>query len=752
MKKITFKMLLAAIMMVLTVSVSAQEMTNTALDTPIIGAFKVVITAAPNMDTINGAVALAPGESAAWGDLSCIVRFNMNGFIDAHNGTGYALPGEDTLVYKGDSTYTVVITGNVYTNTFTAVVTGYNAMVDSVETDTVAKDYNFRKQTTLGLAYYVKSLQTDPTWGVPGGEIADQLVSVYSTKEAPITIVTDNQPVIDGDISDGFWDSYPSNSCSTPFGGAVSGPDELSGYWKAVATADTLFVMASVKDNDLNDNNGAPSWNTDGTHFYFGLLNDRNGMGANGEDPAKVFNQFYYAADGSQPEGGNCHATRHFLVANDTGYVVEAAFAWTDINKNGVDFTPENGTQFLMDVDLVSYNTDNQWNPKQMYWSSMENCWSNMDYAGQVELAQLDTTELVAARDSLQALVDAAVVGQENGEYLPSVVEAAQAAIDAANYVLENAVTQTDLDNATQAVYAAIDAFKPNNYPIDETKTVNDFLPVIDGDISEWVNAENHENTNHVGAGGSSLFAGSWKAIWTPDTLYVMAQVVDSSLTDNGGATWYTDGVHFYFGLLNDRNGNGANGEDAAKVFSQIYYTDTTAVTGGSVSPDKVALATTEDGYLIEAAYAWTTINRNNVDFTAEAGGKILFDVDFINFYAPNYPQELYWGSDQNCWVNMDHAGRMEFSPEAVAPNAIKEDVLNDNFTMYPNPVHNVLMLNNISNVNTINIYSISGKLISRISNSGNNAQIDVSNLPAGMYLIMMDTDKGSSAKRFIKK
>ena len=751
MKKTTLRMLIAIFMMVLTAgSISAQEMTNTQLETPIKGIFKVVIQATPNLDTINGAVALAPAESAAWGDLSCIVRFNMSGYIDAHDGTGYALPGADTLVYSADSTYTVTIMGSVYTNTYTAVVTGYNSVVDSVQSDTVAKDYNFRKATTTGLNYYVKSIQTDPTWGVPDGNINDSLVSVFSSKNGALTKV-DELPVIDGDITDGYWDNFSSNCNTTPFGGVVSGTDELSGYWKAVWTEDTLFVMANVKDNDLVDM-GAPTWYTDGVHFYFGILNDRNHMGANGEDPAKVFNQFYYAADGTQPEGGNCHATRHFLVANDTGYVVEAAFAWTDINKNGLEFNPANGTQFLMDVDLVSYNTDNQWNPKQLYWSSMENCWSNMDYAGQVELAELDTTMLVAARDSLQALVDAAVVGQENGEYLQSVVDAANAAIDEANTVLQTAVTQTELDNATADVYAAIDAFQPNNYPIAVIKTVENFLPVIDGDVSEWVNADSFENTIHVGAPGSSLFAGFWKAIWTTDTLYVMAEVSDTSLNDNGGATWYTDGVDFYFGLLNDRNGSGAQGDDPAKVFSQIYYTDSTPATGGSISPDQVALAVIDGGYVVEAAYAWSTINKNSVDFTPEADAKLLFDVDLVNFYAPNYPQELYWGSSQNCYFNMDKAGRAELSPEVVEPNAIKEDVLDDNFTMYPNPAHNMLMLGNIANVHTIDIYSITGKLMNRVNNSGSNAKIDVSGLPTGMYIVRMYTENGSAAKRFVKK
>ena len=831
MRNFTFKSWIIAAVLALSVNgVSAQEMTNTALENPVDGIFTAVIHAIPNMDTINGAVALATAESAAWGDLSAIVRFNKgSGNIDAHNGTTYALYDSTAIInYEGDSLYTITIMGSVFDNTFTAVVTGWDMETKAAVTDTVAKDFSFRKKVT-SLNYLVKAVQTDAAWGVPGGELKDSLVSIYTTKQTALAMVSEF-PTIDGDLSDGYWDNIEANLCGVSISKPVADDADLSGHWKAVWSADSLYIMATVADDSLFDN-GAPTWNTDGIHFYFGLLNERNGLGAgtNGTD-AKVFNQLYYTADGSNASGGNDLGPNFKIMANDTGYVVEVAYAWSRINSNSVDFTPENGAKLLLDVDLVDNDNDGWW--KELYWSSNTNCYGNMDFAGQVELAELDTTALAASRDSLKILIDAAVVGQDNGEYLQSSVDAANTALTSANNVLATAKSQTELDNATIATNNAIAAFKALDYPIATIKTVDGFLPSIDGDMSEWDLMDENVNTVEVGTPvtGNSDLAGYWKAVWTTDTLYVMADVQDSSLNDNGAATWNTDGVHFYFGLLNDRNDLGAKGHDTAKVFSQIYYTDSTASLGGNTSPTNVSLIKTEKGYAIEAAYAWSTINKNSVDFTAAADVKLLMDVDIVNFNDANVwvPQELYWGSDQSCWANMNHSGQAMLSAdaivqldytelialvasskdtvaaqadnigdfggqypqsvvdaanaaiataEAVIDNASSQaeidqavadltdamllfkpiptsinDIFDASFKMYPNPVNSVLNLDNISNVNNISVYNITGKLLRSIENYSVSTSLDLSDLLNGVYVIKFTTEEGVAAKQIIKQ
>jgi hypothetical protein len=84
-------------------------------------------------------------------------------------------------------------------------------------------------------------------------------------------------------------------------------------------------------------------------------------------------------------------------------------------------------------------------------------------------------------------------------------------------------------------------------------------------------------------------------------------------------------------------------------------------------------------------------------------------------------------------------------------PTAIS-NVLDEDFCMYPNPVINTLVLKNISNVNSISIISMAGRIIKSISNSENTIDIDVSCLISGAYLIKFKAENSISTKTFIKQ
>jgi hypothetical protein len=74
-------------------------------------------------------------------------------------------------------------------------------------------------------------------------------------------------------------------------------------------------------------------------------------------------------------------------------------------------------------------------------------------------------------------------------------------------------------------------------------------------------------------------------------------------------------------------------------------------------------------------------------------------------------------------------------------------------FTIYPNPVNEVL---NIATTKTIEVksiavYDILGQLVLALPNASNVSKIDVSQLSAGNYFIKLNTDKGTSNRKFIK-
>jgi Secretion system C-terminal sorting domain len=75
-------------------------------------------------------------------------------------------------------------------------------------------------------------------------------------------------------------------------------------------------------------------------------------------------------------------------------------------------------------------------------------------------------------------------------------------------------------------------------------------------------------------------------------------------------------------------------------------------------------------------------------------------------------------------------------------------------FSLYPNPVESVLNVSSKENIEitSINIYNTLGQLVLVIPNAQNTKTIDVSSLTSGNYFIKINSDKGTSNTKFIKK
>ncbi|MEN8157587.1 MAG: sugar-binding protein [Bacteroidota bacterium] len=445
------------------------------------GRFVAELNVLPSHNLMNSAFALSADTAAGWGDLSPIVRFGTNGFIDVRDGANYAALQE--YKYSKDKTYGIRMEVDVFTNTYDVYVTD-----DDNKTVLLAKGYRFRIPATE-LNFRVVNIDTLTVWGgIPGSTLQVTNFSIDHNHAKGKIYRTETFPAIDGDISDGFWEDIKAHKCQTGMSKELASEDDLGGYWKAVWTSDALYLMALVEDDSLFDN-GAPTWNTDGVHIYWGLLNNRNGLGGNAVPPAdssKVFSQFYFAADSSTASGGEVGhwlpGVSHVIVPNDTGYVLEVKLPWEVMNQNNIDFSAEKGTKILFDVNLVDSDNDGWWS--ELQWSSNQNNWASMTGAGELELdAYIDLSLLASVIDSSIAVVDAALVGSGNGEYTQESVDAANAAITTAKDILDWADDQAAIDAAVSDLRAAMALFVPI------TVSVQDFLspefsmypvPVID--------------------------------------------------------------------------------------------------------------------------------------------------------------------------------------------------------------------------------------------------------------------------------
>jgi uncharacterized delta-60 repeat protein len=75
-------------------------------------------------------------------------------------------------------------------------------------------------------------------------------------------------------------------------------------------------------------------------------------------------------------------------------------------------------------------------------------------------------------------------------------------------------------------------------------------------------------------------------------------------------------------------------------------------------------------------------------------------------------------------------------------------------FSLYPNPVSDVLNINKKESIeiSSIYIYNVLGQLMMVVPNAKNSSTIDVSNLSSGNYFVKVNSDKGTSNTKFIKK
>jgi hypothetical protein len=70
-------------------------------------------------------------------------------------------------------------------------------------------------------------------------------------------------------------------------------------------------------------------------------------------------------------------------------------------------------------------------------------------------------------------------------------------------------------------------------------------------------------------------------------------------------------------------------------------------------------------------------------------------------------------------------------------------------FSIYPNPVTDILTIKTQEKILNVSVYDASGKLVNTQLNNG---QINVSMLPNGVYILKAATDKAVYQQKLIKK
>ena len=175
----------------------------------------------------------------------------------------------------------------------------------------------------------------------------------------------------------------------------------------------------------------------------------------------------------------------------------------------------------------------------------------------------------------------------------------------------------------------------------------------------------------------------------------------------------------------------GANGPADSNGDDQIYITDASGTIVdffGIIGEDGTGTAhefengRAERKASVTQGTATWDVNEWNIDNGGGSGDGAL---------------NLDGGFDPGVWIGAKTAG--------------VEDESSVTLKMYPIPARDVLTLSAQSTINTIEIFNVLGQKVIRIQVENTNAEINVSNLNPGIYLIRYQINNSTSTKKFVK-
>lgn len=167
---------------------------------------------------------------------------------------------------------------------------------------------------------------------------------------------------------------------------------------------------------------------------------------------------------------------------------------------------------------------------------------------------------------------------------------------------------------------------------------------------------------------------------------------------------------------------------------ADVALTSPVPVAAGDIIVVEVSHATVNGGLFLMGAVASTATGTSGYIKATNCGIATPTDISTINVGTPPAPA--------NGKIVLDLV---------VDPTASSTEFFTENFTMYPNPVTDVLNIQskNGLNANEIKISDMTGKVVKVQKDA---TSVNVSNLSAGTYLIDITTNEGKATSKFIKK
>lgn len=101
-----------------------------------------------------------------------------------------------------------------------------------------------------------------------------------------------------------------------------------------------------------------------------------------------------------------------------------------------------------------------------------------------------------------------------------------------------------------------------------------------------------------------------------------------------------------------------------------------------------------------------------------------------------------------NDWFGLSFGTRRPFTPTEANVNLSVSNAVKQGFKIYPNPASDFIIIETKDEINTIDIYSISGQKVLNTQSK----KINIQSLKSGVYLVEIKTNQSTTTHKIIKK
>ncbi len=589
---------------------------------------------------------------------------------------------------------------------------------------------------------------------------------------------------IDGNIDD--WEGILAyQNMNLMYDTSAVSDTEVS--WKIAWDSTNLYIMVDVTDDVVTEEAALPGKGGDQILLTVGTENLRDGAGwGAGWPDCKTGSEFYFTEDGSNWSAGELghwvEGVEYVFMLTDDGYIFEAAmpmqsdfsyYEYDDETGDTILFVPEPGKKILFELGVIDYDNGGEMAFDLLYWGTSLNTWATMENAGALVFTHplpagvINYTETAKTIDgnsddwdgmvryhNTNRVIDTSSVTDTDGYW--------SAAWDSTHLYFMADVTDVAVVESPNAPGMGGDRIKVSwgtanmrsgigwgaAYP--DSKGGSEFWYTEDGsawsggELGTWVEGVEYVM---IPKEGGYIFEAvlPLQADWTIfEYEYDSAgAVIDTVLfvPETGKKILFEMGICDYDG--------GGEGEYVELNWGWSLNTWATMDYAGTLSFINAALDFTALQAEIESANAQVAAAT-----IGEAPGEYQqFVVDAANaaIAAAVASQAALDTQDKIAGSLADLQMAMSLFV-ANEDNTSVHKIPSTNFRLYPNPANDLLTVENVYDVKTISIYSVTGKHFNSYVNSSSVIHLNISDLPSGLYLLKFNSDQGVSTKRFIKR